>query len=375
VGNSHQYTLFSDRIYTLSAIDTDLLRCRFFKTPQQADIDSLMRNYDIDTAPYEMALQMAVLVRENPHLRFPEKLLPRLNGIFQYTHYQNTTQLHAFAQAAAALGEKGILPLMMKGVAFKYFFPSEPRIMNDTDFLVPRSRWQEAVETAEQIGFERKSFDLKHAADLRKGAASIDIHHTFLHFDFVNPDFTEQIFQHTQKVTAFGVEVLAPLPELFLVMTCSNAYTNFIHNAKRSDAIALYDILVILSHFKTLSWQKVADLANGFNIGYQVKIMLDLCTQVVPDVLPQKIKEELAKDLPMPQKSKIKFHILIKEKQLHKVRRREFIASPKSRTVKGRLRLLGINSSYLCLKLVSQNPLARKVMGGLLFEFCKRKRK
>jgi hypothetical protein len=100
-----------------------------------------------------------------------------LAGVFQALEQDLVT-----AEAVTALEGASIPAILLKGPTFAQWLyaPGEERGYADTDLLVPRPRFSEAVRILRQLGFDRKVWLCQHthALWLVRGDRSVDLHHT-----------------------------------------------------------------------------------------------------------------------------------------------------------------------------------------------------
>jgi hypothetical protein len=292
-----QNTFFLRKSVKTSQDEKLLLRLSFAEMVTQEDISVLLAGYDIESARLEFSLLLAYLLKRNLHLEFPKQITPRLEGIIRYFQHRNATLLCAFNEIGKQLNEKKIPILLMKGIAMRYFRPNEPRCMWDVDFMVPEEYYDEAIQTAIDLGYEKKEIVYQyHSTDLSRGVAAIDIHRLFTKGEGNYWEVIREMFSNAKETIAFDVNVLVPRPEDLLLITLVNSYYNIViqpttENTK--EFYWFYDCARIIRDNKNLDWDIVCNTASRIGILYQIFAMLDLLDGLIPAILPAELQAKV----------------------------------------------------------------------------------
>ncbi|MCL2649952.1 MAG: nucleotidyltransferase family protein [Candidatus Azobacteroides sp.] len=268
--------------------DALLLHLFFSDTLTQENVDTLLSGYEMDNARLEFSLLVALLRKKHPEVQFPQSIIPRLDGIVRFFHVKNAALLEGFNEIGKALSERGIPILLTKGVVMKYFRPDEPRFMSDVDFIVPEDFYEEAVQIAKDLGFS--GVQEHHSTDLTKGGAFIDIHRLFLHGgEKEGAIILKNMFANAKKTSAFGVDVLIPSKEDFMLLMISNSY----HNIAVQPSIHIgsyyyfFDCARLIEDNKNLDWDAIFETASKSGNLYQIWVYLELMNQLIPAFLPE----------------------------------------------------------------------------------------
>jgi len=279
----------------ITPADRLLLHLFFSKSPSKEDIDALWSNYDVNNAHLEFSLLVGLLKKRHPEVEFPKSIIPQLDGILRFLQVKNAVLLQGFNEIATELNKKGIPILLTKGIAMKYFRPDEPRYMSDVDFIVPEELYDEAVKTANDLGFSGGK--ISHSADLSKGDVCVDIHRSFLHGkDKRGAAVLRNMFANAKKTSAFGVDVLIPSPEDFMLLMLSNAYHNIAVQPSIHISVCYYffDCARLIEDNKDLDWDAVCAAASESGILYQIQTFLELLNWLFPSFLPEELLAKIA---------------------------------------------------------------------------------
>jgi hypothetical protein len=353
--------------------DKRLLRLSYANTLTQDDVSDLLQDYNIEEDSIDFSLRLAYLLKRNPQLKFPGKIVPRLEGIIRYYQYKNATLLCAFNAVGKQLNKKKIPILLMKGILLRYFRPNEPRFMWDIDFLVPEENYEEAIQTAVESGFRIKLLE-PHSADLVKGAAAIDIHRLYIH-DGGHPMNIKKMFAEAEKAVAFDVEVLVPKPEDVMIMMITNAYHNIVvfPQKQKDDFSFLYDCAGFIND-KGINWDDLFDIALQTGITHQTNVVLALIDWLLPSLLPADLLTKIPGNKRQDE-SKIRMDILARN--IHKLRYdRCNMKLSQCRTLREGILWFKINTKCMGITILQQNALARKLFVDILYDvFINNKRK
>ena len=294
---NNSYISYLKREININPTDRLLLHLFFSDTITQEDVDTLLSSYEIDEAHLEFTFLIALLRKKHPEIQFPKPIIPRLEGVLRFFHHKNATLLQGFNEVGKQLNERGIPILLIKGAAMRYFRPNEPRLMFDVDFLVPGELYDEAVQLAIDLGYSGDSS--LHSTDLNKGSAAIDIHRLFIREEKEHQqDILKRMFMNAQKVSAFGVDVLIPSQEDFLLLMMNNAYYNIaVQPTPHLGAYYhFFDCARIIEDHRNLNWDIVFETASEAEILYRIRVYLELLNWALPSFLPEGLLAKIPVD-------------------------------------------------------------------------------
>jgi hypothetical protein len=356
--------------------DKLLIRLSFADIVAPDDLVNLLSDYDIENARLDFNLLLAYLLKKYPDLGFPKEIVPRLEGVIRFFQYKNATLLHAFKEVGAQLNLKKIPILLIKGILMRYINPNEPRLMFDVDFIVPEKDYEEAVQTAVETGFTVKLV-CQHSTDLVKDTAALDVHYLFMHeTDRAGAAIIKEMFARAKNTTAFGIDVLIPALEDWMIVVLTNAYHNVVvepPSATAKEFFYFYDIAKIIKSNKDLNWDVMLNTAAKAGILYQIRTILDFFDEIVPGMLPSDLFAKIAQYKKIGE-AKIKRDIIARNS--NKLRYDQWrVKLSKCRSLKDFAFCLDINVRTGCLEIMQKNSVACYLFAPILYPIIVRKRK
>lgn len=245
-----------------------------------------------DAATYRL---LPLIYRNLEALLGSDPVLGRLRGIYRRTWVLNAIQIQGGERAIAALGERGIPTMLLKGAAMiaRWTGDSGVRMMADFDLLVPRERALEAVSCLLEAGW-RPAVDRSESlteADLGEEHAilltndeggELDLHwRALMHGAVGAPD--RLVWDRAQEVRLGEVSTHVQAPEDHVHHACSHATTW--SSAGRVDWIA-DSALIIGEVGPAFSWSRLLDLARFDRSTVAVKTLTAALSEVLGVPVP-----------------------------------------------------------------------------------------
>ena len=168
--DSYKHNLLTDN-------DLKLLGLIFSDNPTQEELDTFLKDYDIEVAGGYKALMLSYFMRMYPELNFSKYETPRLKGLFNFYRFQNMKLMSYFIKIGKIFNEHNIPMLILKGFAMKYLRQDLSRAMGDIDILVPENKYIEAIKICKKLGYRLDIF--VHSIDIHEpssDAGIMDIH-------------------------------------------------------------------------------------------------------------------------------------------------------------------------------------------------------
>jgi hypothetical protein len=348
---------FLKKTINIGEKDKLLLQLSFADAVTPDELADLLSDYDIENARFDFTLLLAFLLKKHPYLKFPEKIVPRLEGIIRFSQYKNVAFLQAFKDAGTQLNRKKIPVLLIRSILMRYLNPKELRLLFDVDFVVSEENYEETIKTALETGFAVKS-SYQYSTHFAKGAVVMNIYRLFMHeTGRAGVAIFKEMFTRAKNTNVFGIDVLIPATEDLMIIALTNAYRNLVVAPLpfAKDSFHFYDIAKILQSDKKLNWDTVFDIAAQAGVFYQIWTMLHLFDWMLPGLLPDDL---LAKITPAKRKEEVKIIRDIITRNSNKLRYDQWrMKLYKCKSLKDFTLWLSINARSECLKLI-RNPLA-----------------
>jgi hypothetical protein len=185
---------------------------------------------DIDTLDAGSVRLLPHLYRTLERQGVSHRLEGRLKGLYRRTWYANQLRLRDTARVVQALQERGIEPLLLKGVALALLYYRDPglRPMDDVDLLVRRHQVQAAVAALAEHGWLPRvrvtapHVESHHAmAFTHPGGHRLDLHWHLLP-ENCGPRADEALWERAQPVTLHGISARAPDATDQLLHVCAH---------------------------------------------------------------------------------------------------------------------------------------------------------
>jgi len=290
----------------------------------QDDVPALMAEYENNREREDFNLILSHLGSEYPDIQFPVNVAQNFRKISSFWHYRNLSLYNEFKNIHKQLINNDIPVMLIKGASMRYFMPNYTRIMYDVDFLVPESRYTDAIRVAENNGFHGKGFDTAHSIDLVKDNFSIDIHRSLnLERDSIADvekmsKVIEKMWERATEHTFFNAGVFVPAPEDMLFIMMTNAWHNImvqpVGHVKYS--YWLFDCVRLIKNQPSINWNLLIDNAIETDMLCRIHILFKLLDTIIPNFLPQDLFDVLRR-YPVGNaaiRQEIRFYIFYTEK-------------------------------------------------------------
>lgn len=132
---------------SLRNVDRKFLELTLDNSCSQAELDNILREWDIDNTPIRTNLLIALLMKSRQDLVFPAAVTPRLNGVLSYCRFKEIQTRASISTVSNSLKEKNIPFLLAGDMAMRGYFPDYQRWIGGLDILVPASEYNLALET------------------------------------------------------------------------------------------------------------------------------------------------------------------------------------------------------------------------------------
>ena len=93
---------------SLRNVDRNFLELILDKSCSQAELDNILREWDIDNTPIRTNLLIALLMKSRQDLVFPAAVTPRLNGVLSYCRFKEIQTRASISTVSNSLKEKNI---------------------------------------------------------------------------------------------------------------------------------------------------------------------------------------------------------------------------------------------------------------------------
>jgi hypothetical protein len=191
----------------------------------------------------------------------------RVDPILGFQAVRNLLVDRITAEVSLAFAERGISSLVLKGPAIAQWLYTgdEVRAYFDSDLLVPRSDWDRAVTTLEELGFEDEQAAMGHPrmegfasyAFARRGD-HIDLHATLVGVDADFETVWRVLKAHSEPIIVAGTELPA-LDEPARLMHIA------LHAAHHHEGRPLLDLEYGLARCSREAWRQAADIARDLD--------------------------------------------------------------------------------------------------------------
>lgn len=344
----------------LRARDRLLLRLLFAPSVKRQEVADLLLAYDIGHERLEFNLPLARLMQQSPAVYFPETIRPRLQGVLRYFHYQNASLFLGFEKIGRCLNQAGIRPLLLKGLAMRFYYPSQSRHMFDVDFAVPESSYRAAVECAQDQGFHVKIHD-PHSTDMVCRNVAIDIHHLLTKQGERARGLDAGIWARARKERLFNVDVEVPSVEDLVLLLLLNGYQNIKLQSSYSGQFNwMADCARLLHDHPSISWAALLERARQANALYQLSFLLSVLDELLPGLLPPSLAHDVLEEVTRDQSVVADLRRELLEAHVMSVRRkRKEVALRKCRTWSDVAEWFRIKSRYRYLRFIQKNRLGR----------------
>ena len=136
---------------SLGVMDRRLLDLTLDETCSQAELDIIIRDWDIDNTPIRTNLLIALLMKNRQDLVCPAAVTPRLNGVLSYCRFKEIQTRASISTVSNSLEGKNIPFVLAGDMAMRGYFPDFQRWIGGLDILVPDSEYNLAQETLSSL--------------------------------------------------------------------------------------------------------------------------------------------------------------------------------------------------------------------------------
>ena len=141
---------------SLGNLDRKLLELTLNNSCSQAELDNILREWDIDNTPIRSIFLMALLMKRRQDLVFPDAVTPRLNGVLSFCRFKEMQTRASISTISNSLEENNIPFLLAGDMAMRGYFPDCQRWIGGLDILVPASEYDLALETLSSMIKEKQ---------------------------------------------------------------------------------------------------------------------------------------------------------------------------------------------------------------------------
>lgn len=334
----------------------------------QEEVDEVLKDWNIETAPLQSVLLLSYLLKSRPDLRCPPSMEPRLKGCLSYCRFQNLKRSAHFSKIAKALNGAGIPFMVLKGGAMKVYRPDFPRWMSDIDFLVGADYFPRAETLVADLGYtaipDFHSTDF-HLPGEKEGLVDI---HRYIHMGTGHEaGINDDLFSRASLTPMYSSQGLLPCPEDMVFISLMNMRVNVTEQTSPGSVIsAFFDIAWLVSSKKDFDWETVRSSALKTCSQSYLYIISRLFDRFAPGLLPS---DFLAGDLSEEELSARCEHILYRRFVLAPLRLEigEFHIPTAFRTERPIWLYVWRRARYFCLKRIYRfKPLSRRVLSDAI---------
>lgn len=257
----------------------------------QANVDALLKGWDIEVSGGGKALALSYVAKRHPELDFGTYTGPRLSGMWTRVRFENLRLMAHFGRIVKALNADGIRPVVIKGGAIKILNPSRPRIMGDVDLVVRDGDYDRAREIVRGLGYVEKGIPTQHSVDFVEPETDrgvVDIHRWIdLDCPYDHDLFASGLFARSRAIKTQGGEVLLPSAEDHFFILMMNLSKNISHRQTvQGIPNAFFDSEVILGGAPAFDWTRVFETvkATGAESFYYASVAF--VKRLAPTLLP-----------------------------------------------------------------------------------------
>lgn len=283
---------------TISESDRKLLGLAFKGEITQRDLDSFVKDWDIEVYGGAKSLILAYIMKDNKSLEFSAYEGPRLSGLLNYYRFLNLKVISQFTRYVRELNKRDIAPLIIKGGAMKYLRPDLPRVMGDTDIVVLGEDFNISCDVASDMGYDFGIDSSEHSVDLHPAgekSGGVDVHR-FIDFETkYDKSFMNELFDRGEKVKIFGADAVMPSAEDLLFIALTNLAKN-LHNKTSSAGMlyVLFDCRYLINSKKDFDWDIVLNNVYKTNTAASVYFAMKFLNRIVPGILPDDLFKDKA---------------------------------------------------------------------------------
>lgn len=283
--DSYKHNLLTDN-------DLKLLGLIFSDNPTQEELDTFLKDYDIEVAGGYKALMLSYFMRMYPELNFSKYESPRLKGVFNFYRFQNMKLMSYFIKIGKIFNEHNIPMLILKGFAMKYLRQDLSRAMGDIDILVPENKYIEAIKICKKLGYRLDIF--VHSIDIHEPSSDAGIMDIHRYIDMKNKNerpLNKFLFKRSKKAKYNGINILVPTNEDLFFLSLVNLALNL--KGKTSNASTLYVLFdcKYLINQPNFDWNIVINNIKLTKTQDEIAFAVKFINNIIPNLIPQQFVE------------------------------------------------------------------------------------
>lgn len=275
--------------------DKALLQLAFSKNPTQQDLDTLLKDFDIEVKGGAKSLMLSYFMKRHPELNFTSYEGPRLKGLLNFFRFKNLKTISHFTKIGRELNKAGITPMLLKGGAMKFLRQDLPRVMSDIDILVPEKDLMKCAKLAEPLGYWWEKVDI-HAIDLHPAGSeegALDVHKFIYMESGHEKELLKGLYKRAHNIVAFGVNALIPSNEDLLFISLVNLARNLRNKTSQAGLLyTLFDCKFLMESKPDFDWDIVKENARKTQTEIQMNFAMKFIEKISSDVLPDEIKND-----------------------------------------------------------------------------------
>ena len=279
-------------LLNLSQKEEYLLKLYVSKNVKKNEVYNLLYGFDynIEKETLFFNFLLAHLFQNNPDIKIPKDIEPRLKGVLRWFQYRNVLLLSGLKQLVVGLNDNDIPLLFMKGCAMKILEPDKSRMMFDVDCAVDIDKFDKAIKISEKLGFKINAI-YRNATEIKKrDIQKIDIHKQITKGEVDTKNTDKKIFERALKFSFYGSKVLIPKAEDMIFLLLTNGYDNIIYFQPFYKNVSwLFDVVYILRSNNNIDWNIIVTDAKETGTLAQLKIMFELINHFLPNTIPNTI--------------------------------------------------------------------------------------
>jgi len=282
-------TIFFIKFLNLSPKEQILLRLYIKRIVTKEEIYHLLYDFDYNIEKEKLTFNflLAQIFQNNPDIKMPKEIEPRLKGVLKLFQYYNVPLLLGLKQLIQELNKQNIPVLLVKGAAMRVLEANKARMMYDVDCAVPKDKFNKAIEISKEIGFKINKSYWNATEIIKQNKQIIDVHHTLIKSDTNSDKIYKQIFERAKEYNFYGSKVFIADTEDMIFLLLNNGFDNIIYSQPFYKNVSwLLDCIYIINNNKNINWNIILENAKQTGTLAQTKIMLELFNHFIPNKIP-----------------------------------------------------------------------------------------
>lgn len=335
-----------------------LLELSFKNDVSQAELNELLGKWDRIYSQETKTLLFSYFRKLHPNLIFDDEFEAQLKALVQKYRLNNIAIVSPFIKAGKILNQNGIYPLVLKGLAMRFFRPDLVRIMGDVDFLVRDVDFNKAIEFILPLGYYYEKIDV-HSVDLhdkKTGRNAIDIHRFISMGTDDEKRFLGDLFRRSTIQNVFGVRALVPCCEDMMFITLVNLARNLREATSKAGILySLFDCKYFLESKSNFNWNIVKNNAKITSTLSHIVCAIEFINEISSNIFPEDILKVFDFD---SHKEEYSIMVLYKRFYLNDLRTkcRKIKVKDIFKSFDALKRYLALKPKYQILKFLSKHP-------------------